>query len=119
MMREHDDLGRMIVALDAPHDAIALVVEAFGAESRVCFVDGRLVYLLQRADELVEAGFALPAGREMAIVAGQHVGLHQLVVAQMCSQRRAPESNDAVVKSHGAVLPLPCAVCGWHGTDAP
>ena len=91
-MRERHDFGRMIVTLDAPHDAIALVVKPLGAERGVGFADRRFVHLLQRAHELVEARLARPALREVTIVAGQHAGLHQLVVAQMCGHSACPRS---------------------------
>ena len=95
-MRECHDFGRMVVTLDAPHDAIALVVEPLGGEHAVGFADGRFVHLLQRAHELVEARLARPADGEVPIVARQHVGFHQLVVAQMCGHMRVPEVDDAV-----------------------
>ena len=119
LVRKCDDLGRMVVALDAPHDAIALIVKPLGGEYGVGLADSGFVHLLQRAHQIVEARLARTADGEMTIVAGQHAGLHQLIVAQMCSHMRVPEIDDAVLKSHGAALPWPCAVCGWRGTDEP
>ena len=59
LVRERDDLGRMIVAFDAPHNAIALIVQPVGGECRVRLLQGRALHQLKRSDEL----FAKASGR--------------------------------------------------------
>ena len=50
----------------------------------------------------------LAAGADVPVLAGEHVGFHQLVVRQM----RPLDGSDAVFKAHDAVLPWPCGASG-------
>src|SRR5688500_7267321 len=110
-MRKRDDFGRVIVALDTPHDAIALVVKPPGGEHRVGLARRGIVNLFQGANQFVESPLARTADVEMTIVAREHARFHQLVVAQVCGRM--------CIKSHCGALPWPCAVCGSRGTDEP
>ncbi len=107
-VRKRDDLGRMIVPLDTPHDALALVVQPVRVERAVGLAYGGFVHVVQRAHQLVEPLGALAAGTDVPVLAGEHVGFHQLVVRQM----RPFDGSDAVFKSHDAVLPWPCGASG-------
>ena len=70
----------------------------------------RLIIALVTVASLVSlAGLgALAAGTDVPVLAGEHVGFHQLVVRQM----RPFDGSDAVFKSHDAVLPWPCGASG-------
>ena len=57
-LREPDHFGRMIVALDPAHDAIALIVQPLGREHLIGLVQRVLANLLERANELVETRLA-------------------------------------------------------------
>src|SRR5688572_27336707 len=109
----------MPVALDAAHDAIALLVKLLGGEHIVGFANRVFANLLKETDEIVEAHLTRPAHREVRVLSGDHVGLHQLVIAQVGRKMHAPQLGDAFFRSHGAVPPWPSAAYELRETGEP
>ena len=105
MMRECHDFGRMIVTLDAAHDAIALVVKPFGGERGVGFATAAsCICCSERTSSSKRALHGRHTARCRLSPASTQVSISWSSLKCVVTVR-VPEVDDAVVKSHDAVLP--------------
>src|SRR2546425_9497824 len=112
---EHQHFGGMALPLETPEDAIALLVEPLGGKHRVGLVHRLVANLFERADQVLESRAALAAGAQVLAVGGEHVGFHQLIVAEMIDVWRRMGLG---LRLHASVPPSLSAAFEWRGINA-